>query len=31
MPSYQAPLPDFVANWKKTIMPEGEIKYTGTL
>ncbi|MDR1199358.1 MAG: pyridoxamine 5'-phosphate oxidase family protein [Prevotellaceae bacterium] len=31
MPGYQAPLPDFVANWKKTILPEGEIKYTGKL
>jgi uncharacterized pyridoxamine 5'-phosphate oxidase family protein len=31
MPGYQAPLPDFVANWEKTILPEGEIKYTGKL
>jgi uncharacterized pyridoxamine 5'-phosphate oxidase family protein len=31
MPGYQAPLPDFVANWEKTIMAEGEIKYTGKL
>jgi uncharacterized pyridoxamine 5'-phosphate oxidase family protein len=31
MPGYQAPLPDFVADWKKTVMPEGEIKYTGKL
>jgi uncharacterized pyridoxamine 5'-phosphate oxidase family protein len=31
MPGYQVPLPDFIANWEKTIMPEGEIKYTGKL
>jgi uncharacterized pyridoxamine 5'-phosphate oxidase family protein len=31
MPGYQAPLPDFIANWKKTVMPEGEIKYTGKI
>jgi uncharacterized pyridoxamine 5'-phosphate oxidase family protein len=31
MPGYQAALPDFVANWEKTILPEGEIKYTGKL
>ncbi|MDR1120959.1 MAG: pyridoxamine 5'-phosphate oxidase family protein [Dysgonamonadaceae bacterium] len=31
MPGYQAALPDFIANWEKTIMPEGEIKYTGKL
>jgi uncharacterized pyridoxamine 5'-phosphate oxidase family protein len=31
MPGYQAPLPDFVANWKRTVMPEGEIKYTSKL
>ncbi|MDR1154895.1 MAG: pyridoxamine 5'-phosphate oxidase family protein [Bacteroidales bacterium] len=31
MPGYQAPLPDFAANWEKTVMPEEEIKYTGKL
>ncbi|MDR1180704.1 MAG: pyridoxamine 5'-phosphate oxidase family protein [Bacteroidales bacterium] len=31
MPGYQAPLPDFAANWEKTLMPEGEIKCTEKL
>jgi uncharacterized pyridoxamine 5'-phosphate oxidase family protein len=31
MPGYLASLPDFVADWEKTVMPEGEIKYTSKL
>jgi uncharacterized pyridoxamine 5'-phosphate oxidase family protein len=31
MPGYQAPLPDFLASWERTVMPEEEIKYTGKL
>jgi uncharacterized pyridoxamine 5'-phosphate oxidase family protein len=31
MPGYLAQLPDFVAGWERTVMPEGEIKYTSKL
>jgi hypothetical protein len=31
MPGYQKPLPDFASAWEPTILPEGEIKYTGAL
>jgi hypothetical protein len=31
MPGYQKPLPDFVSGWERTLLPEGEIRYSGAL